>query len=175
MLWRRIVSKLIAVGAIAGVAGCGGGYRVVGTPFDANGRSLNSLYAEQQPHLAGDFVAFVSDRRGSKDVYLFNLRERRLIELPDLNRLDTLVSNPAVSQDGRYIAFVASRDGQQDIYIYDQTTRQARNLTDNLTAEVRRPSISADGSKIAFEAAIEGQWDILLYDRSGQPVLLDQP
>jgi Tol biopolymer transport system component len=104
---------------------------------------------------------------------LYDATTRSLIDLPGLNALDTIASHPAVSEDGQIIVFAATRQGRSGIYLYNRETRQLRNITENLQAEVRNPTISADGSTIAFESGKNGQWDILVYDRSGKP--LDLP
>lgn len=144
--------------------------RLLSEPFDRAGRSLNSPSADSDPEIAGRYIVFTSDRRFSQDVYLYDLIDKRLLELPGLNSLDAIASHPSVSADGRYIVFAASRQGRSDIYLYDRSIRQLRNLTSNLQTEVRNPSISADGSTIAFEANANGQWDIFVYDRSGRPL-----
>ena len=105
-------------------------------------------------------------------MYLFDTVDGSLIDLPGLNQLDMLPSDPAISQNGRYIVFSATRQGRSAVFLYDRETRQLRNLTTDLQAEVRHPTISADGSTIAFESSANGQWDILIYDRSGQPLNL---
>jgi Tol biopolymer transport system component len=92
------------------------------------------------------------------------------VELPGLNAIDLLVSSPGISENGRLIVFTGSREGRSGIYLYDRETRQLRNLTENLKAEVRNPTITADGNTIAFESSANGQWDILLYDRDGKPL-----
>ncbi|NES72390.1 MAG: TolB family protein, partial [Okeania sp. SIO2D1] len=120
------------------------------------------------PEITANYIVFVSDRGGSQDVYLFDAQQRRLIDLPGLNSLDAIASDPAISQDGRYIVFAASRLGKTGIYLYDRETAQNRNLTADVQAEVRNPTISADGSKIAFEVSKEGHWNIWVYNRSGK-------
>jgi Tol biopolymer transport system component len=105
---------------------------------------------------------------------MFDTVTSNLVDVPDLNSFDTIASHPSVSSDGRYIVFAASRQGRSAIFLYDRETRQSRNLTANLQAEVRNPAISADGSRIAFEYSNSGQWDILVYDRSGQPLNIPQ-
>jgi Tol biopolymer transport system component len=154
---------------------CTGGMRLLEFPFDPAGRSLNSLQSELMPNVAGRYIVFVSDRRGSQDVYLYDAYERRLVDLPGLNSLDAIASHPAVSDDGRTIVFAATRQGRSGIYLYNWNTGQLRNLTANLQAEVRNPTISADGSTIAFESSENGQWDIAVYDRSGKPLDLSIP
>ncbi|ERT05791.1 putative wD40-like Beta Propeller protein [Lyngbya aestuarii BL J] len=95
-----------------------------------------------------------------------------MIDLPGLNRLDMIASAPLISREGQYIAFQGTRGKQSDIYLYNRETRQLRNLTQNLQAEVRNPTMSGEGGMVAFESSVNGQWDILVYNRYGQPLNL---
>jgi Tol biopolymer transport system component len=101
-------------------------------------------------------------------VYMFDMVTSSLIDLPGLNSLDAIASHPSADDDGRFIVFAASRQGRSAIFLYDRETRQSRNLTADLQAEVRNPTISADASRISFESSFNGQWDLFVYDRSGQ-------
>ena len=166
-------SILLPAIALAGLlSGCASPPRLLSFPFDLGGRSLNSPASQLTPHIAGRYIVFISDRSGSQDVYLFDAVEQRLIDLPGLNEFNVVASDPAISENSRYIVFAASRQGRSAIFLYDRETRQLRNLTANLPAEVRHPTISADGGIIAFESSANGQWDILVYDRSGQSLNL---
>ena len=164
---------LVAAAFVGLLTSCTSGARLLDFPFDPGGRSLNSPASELTPNVTGRYIVFVSDRRGSQDVYLYDANTRSLIALPGLNSLDAIASHPAVSEDGNTIVFAATRRGRSGIYLYNRQTLQLRNLTENLQAEVRNPTISADGSTIAFESSENGQWDIVVYDRSGKP--LDLP
>ena len=168
----NVVKLFSAVACLSLLNGCGGYPRILNYPFDMGGRGLNSPALEIHPQIASQYIVFISDRNGSQDVYLYDAKDRRIIDLPGLNSFDEIASHPSISEDGRYIVFTLSRQGKPDIYIYDRTTLVKRNLTANLPAEVRNPVISADGSKIAFEIAANGQWDIAVYNRSGQPINL---
>lgn len=149
---------------------CTGYPRLVNYPFDPGGLSLNSPAGEMNPAVTSRYIIFTSDRRGRHDIYLYDMVNQRLIEVPGLNALDTITSKPSISEDGRYIVFSAIRQGRSGIFLYDRETRQSRNLTVNLQAEVRNPTLSADGQVIAFESSENGQWDIKVYDRFGQPL-----
>ena len=149
--------------------GCAGA-TLLPFPFDPGGRSLNSPFSDLSPRIAGRYIVFASDRRGTQDIYLYDTVEQRLLDLPGLNSLDLMASSPAVSDNGRFIVFAGSRQGTTGIYLYDRDFRQLRNLTENVRAELRNPTISADGATIAFESNARGQWDILLYNRAGQPL-----
>lgn len=144
--------------------------QVLAEPYDPNGKSLNSAYSESDPHVAGRYLVFSSDRGFSQDIYLYDLVERRLIDLPGLNSLDMIASHPDVSVDGRYIVFSGNRQGETDIYLYDRSLRQLRNITGNLNTQVQNPMLNADGSLIVFEANAKGQWDIFVYNRLGERI-----
>ncbi|HEY9672619.1 MAG TPA: Tol biopolymer transporter periplasmic protein [Waterburya sp.] len=152
---------------------CTSGTRLLDFPFDPGGRGLNSLASELNPQVSGRYIVFVSDRRGSPDVYLYDANTSNLIDLPGLNALDAITSHPCVTEDGKTIVFAAIRQGRSGIYLYNRDTLQLRNLTENPRAEVRNPTISADGSTIAFESSQNGRWEIMVYNRSGKP--LDLP
>jgi Tol biopolymer transport system component len=168
---KRLV-LVLAIALISLLTSCSG-YRFQSFPFDPNGQSLNSPYAELLPKAVSRYLVFISDRAGSEDVYLYHLAERRLVDLPGLNALDMTATDPDISEDGHYIVFAGSRQGKSNIYLYDRQLSQLRSLTDSLRAEVRNPTISADGSTIAFESNAQGQWDILIYTRAGNQ--LDLP
>jgi Tol biopolymer transport system component len=152
------------------LSSCTGYPRLLNFPFDPAGRSLNSSTSELTPEIVSSYIVFISDRNGSQGVYLYDMQNRRLIDLPGLNSLDEIAADPSISEDGRYLVFAGIRQGKSNIYLYDRETQQKQNLTENLQAEVRNPAISADGSKIVFEIATDGQWDVKVYTRSGQPI-----
>lgn len=150
------------------LASCGGYSQVVDLPFSQGEKGFNTAASEFNPQIRERYVAFVSDRNGSQDIYLYDWRDRAFIDLPGLNSLNEMVQDPTVSADGQLIAFTRTRGGRSDIYLYNRETQAKRNLTDSLSAQVRNPSISSDGSTIAFEANPDGNWDILVYNRSGE-------
>lgn len=164
---------LSAVTALTSLlASCTSGMRLLDFPFDPGGRSLNSLASELNPQVSGRYIVFISDRRGSLDVFLYDANTRDLIDLPGLNSLDAIASRPSVTEDGNTIIFAAIRRGRSGIYLYNRGTFQLRNITENLQAEVRNPSISEDGSTIAYESSQNGRWEIVVCDRSGKPLNL---
>jgi len=141
---------------------CGGYPSIVSLPFDYRGVNINGPATESFPSIAPPYLVFISDRNGTQSVYLYNLQNRRLIDLPGLNFLDAIASGPCISEDGRYIAFVANRNGRSSIYLYDRQTQQRRNLTENIEAEVRNPSLNSDGSQIVYEIARNGHWEVAI-------------
>jgi dipeptidyl aminopeptidase/acylaminoacyl peptidase len=138
--------------------------------------ALNSRYTDEQPALSGNgrFVAFVSNRDGDRKIVMYDLQQRRFVDLPRLNQRDAIAENPSVSRTGRYIAYIASDQGRPEIELYDRVTKRSQVLTNGYRGWVRNPSLSPDGRYIVFETSRRGQWDIEVVDR-GPNIELDIP
>lgn len=129
---------------------------------------LNSQFAEEYPSYSGDgrYLAFASDRYGRRDIFLFDLQQRTLVALPNLNRRDSSQDQPSLSADGRFIAYVSTERGKTDIMVYDRQTQRSELLTANMRGTVRQPTISGDGRQVAFQSSQLGQWNIAIVNRN---------
>lgn len=128
---------------------------------------LNSRSPDEYPAYSSDgrYLAFASDRNGNRDIYLFDLQERRLVSLPNLNRRDSSQDQPALSADGRYLAYVSTERGKTDIMVYDRQRQGSELLSANVKGSVSQPTISGDGSQVAFQTTQLGQWHIATVKR----------
>jgi len=138
--------------------------------------TLNSRYTDEQPSLSGNgrFLAFVSNRDGSRNILLYDLQQQRLMPLLRLNRRDTIAESPSLSYTGRYITYIVSDQGKPTLALYDRATQQSQILTQWYQGWVRNPSISPDGRYIVFESSSRSQWDVEVLDR-GPNIELDIP
>jgi WD40 repeat protein len=137
---------------------------------------FGSPYNDEQPALSGDgrYLAWISNRDGTRALLLYDLQQKRFMPLPRLNRRDAIAESPSLSYTGRYIVYIASDRARPEVELYDRATSQMQVLTTGYRGWVRNPSISPDGRYIAFETGIRGQWDIEIIDR-GPKVELDMP
>ena len=142
-----------------------------------------TIGSDWQPALdeVGSRIAFVSDRNGNADVFVYDVGTQVLRTVP------LLVSpgddtEPSLSGDGRYVAFASDRTGGSggyDVYLVDLNTNLAVVVTNNSSANDRDPSLSFDGTRIHFvsdRAGGSGGKDLWLYDRVAGSVVrvLDQ-
>ena len=127
---------------------------------------INSNFVEEHPVYSGDgrYLAFASDRRGQRDIFLYDLQQRRLVSLPNLNRRNSSQDQPSLSGDGRYIAYVSTERGKTDIMLYDRTKQKSELLSVNIQGSLCYPTINGDASKVAFQTSQFGQWKIAIVD-----------
>ncbi|NOX88430.1 MAG: hypothetical protein GXO77_05335 [Calditrichaeota bacterium] len=128
----------------------------------------------QFPHLVGiyspawspdgnEIVFSGLDFGGYKDLYIFQVRQKRLIKLTDDFYAD---DDPAWSPDGRFIAFASDRgvqgkEGAANIFLLDRQSGEIRYLTFGKEKD-RSPSFSADGKYLAFTSDRKGSYNIYL-------------
>jgi len=148
--------------------------------FDTQARVFHTLTnlagvsgEDWQPALdgLGARIAFVSDRNGNADVFVYDVGTQTLRSLPLLTSPDDDVE-PSVSGDGRFVAFASNRAGGlggYDLYLLDLNTNTLVPLTANSSSNDRDPSLSQDGTHIQFvsdRAGGAGGRDVWLYDRT---------
>jgi len=164
-LWLGMVAIALAIGGCNALS-----------PRPPLDQSLNSRFNDEQPSLSGDgrWLAFVSNRNGTREILVYDLRNNQLVTLPGLNQTNVIAESPSLSRTGRYLVYLSSVQGRPDVALYDRLTRRTDLLTLNYRQWVRNPHISPDGRYIVFETARRGQWDLEIYDR-GPQIELDIP
>lgn len=134
-------------------------------PSLPSGINSNSPDAFPTYSADGNYLAFASDRRGHRDVFLYDLRSKQLVGLPKLNHRNSSQDNPVLSADGRYVVYVSTERGKKDIFLYDRQTQKRELLSANIKGSADNPTINGDGTKVAFQASQLGQWKIVLVER----------
>lgn len=97
-------------------------------------------------HPNGKSIALTISNKGNKDIYLYNLENKKLVRLTTNSAIDTEAN---FSPDGKSIAFTSNRAGSAQIYIKNLLTGDVERVTfsGNYNAE---PAFSPDGKSLTF-------------------------
>lgn len=121
--------------------------------------------ADGTPLVGNRLIAFVSNRNGNDDIFLYDVITTAYNPLPNANT-PLAETNPEISADGRFMVYQTTRNGNADILLYDILTGSIDTLpVINTPAFEGQPSVSADGRFIAFVTDRVGSLDVNLYDR----------
>lgn len=143
--------------------------------YDPRGDSLITLRGigavgafhdgQPSPDLHADRIAFISDRSGRDQVYVWN-RVGGLASPPGLTAGDGADAEPWLSSNGRWLAFASNRSGGAggwDVYLYDLTNSAFVRLGRlNTAGDERHPSVSAAASRLFFQQRASNlvDWDL---------------
>lgn len=103
----------------------------------------------------GRWLVFCSERRGSPDLFVLDLRDGGPERL--LVGTDAMEDAPAISPDGKSLAFVSTRDGNAEIYVTSFSPEapgpagDAKNISNNPRGDFQ-PAFSPDGQWLAFSS-----------------------
>ncbi|MBF0508161.1 MAG: Tol-Pal system beta propeller repeat protein TolB [Deltaproteobacteria bacterium] len=108
-------------------------------------------------------IAFVSARRGNKEIYVTDFDGSDVRQLTDLNSISLSVR---WAPDGRRIAYASYASGQPSIYIQDTSSGAKRKLATRASLNIS-PAWSPDGNTLAISMNLDGSPNIYLIDTNG--------
>jgi serine/threonine protein kinase len=114
----------------------------------------------------GTRIAFVSDRSGTREIYVMNADGSNLQRLTD-NAAE--IWNPVWSPNGTRIAFETTRDGNREIYVIHADGSNLQRLTHN-DAQDWSPVWSPLSMRIAFVSNRNGTQEIYVMNADGSNI-----
>jgi Tol biopolymer transport system component len=122
-------------------------------------RLIASSREETSPNFSpdGKKIAFVSDRSGSKEIWVSTSDGQNAVQLTNFGGSHT--GTPRWSPDGRQIVFDSRPEGQADIYAVSVDGGRPQRVTTENSEDVM-PSWSRDGRWIYFGSRRGGNWQI---------------
>jgi Tol biopolymer transport system component len=110
----------------------------------------------------GTRLAFVSDRDGEREVYVYDLAQPQT-EPVNLSQHPAPDWQPAWSPDGQRVAFASHRDGNWEIYVVDADGANLERLTAH-PANDFAPSWAPDGRRLVFASRRYTDADLFAID-----------
>lgn len=120
---------------------------------------IASTRDDVSPHFSpdGKRVVFISDRSGSKEIWVCSIDGRNAVQLTNFGGSHT--GTPRWSPDGREIVFDSRPEGQTDIFAISAEGGRPRRVTTENSEDVM-PSWSKDGRWIYFGSRRSGDWQV---------------
>lgn len=137
-------------------------YRISATGGEPPVRLIASTLRDQDAAYSPDgHIAFVSDRSGSKEIWLARADGTGQKRVTNFDGPD--VADLQWSPDGRRLAFYSSIQGHSDIFTLDCDSAtmlcgNPKRVVSGMKAEV--PSWSADGEFLYFASDRTGRWEV---------------
>ncbi len=139
--------------------------------------------SDHHPSLSHDgrYCAFSSELENQVGkILLWDLKEKKLVDLPSLNDSPNGQLRPSLSGDGKLLTFAAwnrpKAGTRWHVMLYDTTEKKFADVPglNQGANDQRMPAISGDGKWIAYTTNAReglGQTDIFLFDREQKKVL----
>jgi serine/threonine protein kinase/Tol biopolymer transport system component len=138
-------------------------------PASDSTRLVASTREESNPQFSfdGNRIVFISDRSGSREIWVCDSDGRNPVQLTSFGGSHT--GSPRWSPDGRQLAFDSRPAGLSSIYVTSVAGGSPRRLTDGKSEDVL-PSWSRDGRWIYFSSRRSGDWQIWRTTAAGDQV-----
>ncbi len=114
----------------------------------------------REPSLGKRWLVTLTNRQGKEKIELIDLRNRRKIALPGINRPDSQPISVSVSANGDRLAFVRQRADQTELLIYRRNFGTLQKLEISPRGIPRRVSLDASGKVLAVQVSRQGRWDV---------------
>jgi TolB protein len=111
-------------------------------------------------HPDGKSLVLTLSKNGNKDIYSYNLADKKLTRLTHNASIDTEAS---YSPDGQRIAFTSNRSGQVQVYIKNLVTDQINRATFEGRYNAKA-AFSPDGKSLAMVHRIDNDYRIAMLD-----------
>jgi hypothetical protein len=123
-------------------------------------RQLAQLGSQRDPSLGDTWLALISGSGGREQVLLIDLRSRRPVPLPGLNRPDAQPISVSVDSPGDLLALVRQLEGRTELVLYRRSTQSLRPIPLVPAGVPRQVQLQADGRQLAVQVSRNGLWQI---------------
>ena len=136
----------------------------------ANGniRPLNGLNADlfqasssyMEPSLGMEWLVALSNSKGKDKIEMIDIRNRRRIPLPGINRADAQPISVSVSANGERLALIRQRADKTELLIYRRRVGTLQRIELRSKGIPRRVSLNSSGRVLAVQVSRDGRWEV---------------
>ncbi len=121
---------------------------------------LQSATSSREPSLGRQWLALIGLYKGKERVDLINLRSRKRVPLPGLNRQDSQPISISVSADGEQLALIRQRESRTELLIYRRRLGAVKVIEINPKGIPKKVTISGSGKLLAVQVSRNGYWEV---------------
>ena len=119
---------------------------------------FSSSYRE--PSLGIKWLVFLSNSQGKDKIEMIDIRSRRRVPLPGINRADAQPISVSVSANGERLALVRQRSDRTELLLYRRSVGTLQQIELSPKGIPRRVSLDSSGRILAVQVSREGRWDV---------------
>ncbi len=128
-------------------------------------RTLNdAIFLEsssyREPVLVNYWLVGLVNDQGKDKIQMIDLRRRKRVPLPGINRVDSQPISVSVSSNGQRIAFLRQRNDKTELLIYRRELGTLQTLELNPKGVPRRVSLDNSGRILAIQVSRQGKWEV---------------
>ncbi len=143
---------------LIGISSCGNSFQ---KPLRSlNSSLIQSANSHREPSLASEWLITLANHQGKELIEVINLRSKKKVALPGLNRADTQPISVSISGNGERIALVRQRGNKTELLVYRRNTETVQLIEINPTGIPRKVSMDGTGKLLAVQVSRGGNWEI---------------
>ena len=136
------------------LAGCESGK--IRPSYSINRQLINLSINSKEPSLGDNWMAILNDSKGLSTLRLINLKTRKSIYLPNVNRSGSNIISVAINSNGRKIAFIRETGLNREVFLYSRNTGNLRKLDIVPKGVPNRLTLDGTGQTLVVEVSRMG-------------------
>ncbi len=114
----------------------------------------------REPSVGNKWLVALASYQGKDQIEMFDVRTRKRVPLPGINRADSQPISVSVSADGARLAFVQQRSDRTELFIYRRKLGTLQRIDLTQKGIPRRVTLDSSGKVLAVQVSRQGRWDV---------------
>ncbi len=155
---KSLLSGVLILFFPIGLASCSLG--MIRPANELNVLLKDSARSHREPSFGMRWLVTLANHKGRDRVELIDLRSRRSIPTPGLNRPNAQPISVSISANGERIALVSQLSGQTELFLYRRNVGVLQRLEIIPKGVPGKVSLDGFGKLLAVQVSRDGRWEI---------------